>query len=125
MHSHVNSMTGKMFTASRDTKIAMPMLIGIALCPAYVSHGKMAALTRTQLLEKGSSKSCCGCLNSYLDEDLLFVGTMRFMDVTTMGIIELLAQFDPFIADHVSRYCSAGRGMFLIFHPQSAMNLLS
>ena len=26
-----------------------------------------------------------------------------------LGIIELLAQFDPFIADHVSRYYSAGR----------------
>ena len=85
MHSHMDSITGKMFTASRNTKIEM--LIGIVLCPAYVSHGKMAALTdiwKFNLNGEMFFKELLRLLNSYLNEDLLFVGTMRFMDLTTM-----------------------------------------
>ena len=86
MHSH----TGKMFTASRDMKIAM--LIGIVLGPAYVSHGKMAALTHiwkfnmktNAVIGERFSKELLWLLNSDLNEDLLVVGTIRFMDLTTM-----------------------------------------
>ena len=106
-------MTGKMFTASRDTKIAM--LIGIVLCPAYVSHGNMGALKRTQLLEKGFSKQRVVAVVKFLSQrGLAFRGRNEVFGSNNNGnflwIIELLAQFDPFIADHVSRYCSAGRG---------------
>ena len=103
-------MTGKMFTASPDTKIAM--LIGIVLCPAYVLHGKMTALKRTQLLEKGSSK-IVAIVKFLSQRGLAFRGHNEVYGSNNngnfLGIIELLAQFDPFIADHVSRYCSAGR----------------
>ena len=86
----MDSMTGKIFTASRDTKIAM--LIGIVVCPAYVSHGKMAALTHiwkfnlktNAVIGERFFKELLRLLNSDLNEDLLFVGTMRFMDLTTM-----------------------------------------
>ena len=36
MHSHMDSMIGKIVTVSENTKI--PMLIEIMLCPAYLSH---------------------------------------------------------------------------------------
>ena len=135
MHSHMDSMTRKMFTASRDTKIAM--LIGIVLCPAYVSHGKMAALTHIwkfnlktkAVIGERLFKELLRLLNSNLNEDLLFVGTMRFMGLTTMETFwGLLSCWHNLIRSSQIMCLVIAlleETKFHIFHPQSAMNLLS
>ena len=133
--THMDSMAGKILTASRDTKIAM--LTGIVLCPAYVSHGKMAELTHIRKFNLKTNtvngerffKELLRLLNSYLNEDLLFVGTMRFMDLTTMETCWGLFSCWHNLIRSSQIMCLViavqEEAMFLIFHPQSAMNLLS
>ena len=101
------------------------------LCPAYVSHGKMAALTpiwkfnlKTNAVIIGERffKELLRLLNSYLNEDLLFVGTMRFIDLTTMETFWGLLSCCHNSQIMCLVIAVLEEAMFLIFHPQSAMS---
>ena len=91
------------------------------LCPAYLSHQRRI-VDRDLEIQFENERSywrkvlerVVAVVTFLSQRGLAFRGQNEVFGSNNngnfLGIIELLAQFDPFIADHVSRFCIPGTG---------------
>ena len=98
-------------------------------------------VTMIQTLDKQLIEECKNEINKWREVLNLVVSVVRFLSIrglalrgtnetfgsdnngNFLGCLELLAEYDPFLAGHIEKYTSAGRGHRHICPPQRAMNL--